>query len=97
MLGSVATFIKLYPTMKPHEYGFRAFMLIFCIIIVSGNRRRQSIGTAVSRFLLISIGGDVGLCVNIFIYPIRAGEDLHNLVVKKSCVAKSLEGMWCHL
>ncbi|KAJ4843152.1 hypothetical protein Tsubulata_018579 [Turnera subulata] len=82
-----------YPTMAPYEYGFRVFVLTYCILLVAGNRTREYTEAVIDRLVLIAVGACVCLIINTCICPIWAGEALHNLVAKNFMeVAASLEG-----
>lgn len=79
--------------MTPYEYGFRVFILTYCILMVAGNRTGAYTEAVVTRLVLIAVGAGVCFVVNVFIYPIWAGDALHSLVVKNfKDLAASLEG-----
>ncbi|XP_073131591.1 aluminum-activated malate transporter 4-like [Henckelia pumila] len=91
--GTTASYLKLYPTMAPYEYGYRVFVLTFCILMVAGNRTREYTEAILTRLVLIAVGACVCFIINICIYPIWSGDDLHRLVVNNfRDLANSLEG-----
>ncbi|EEF33248.1 conserved hypothetical protein [Ricinus communis] len=91
--GLFASHLKLYPTMKPYEYGFRVFVLTYCILMVAGNRTSESTERIVTRLVPIALGACVCLVVNVSVYIIWSGNVLHSLLVKQlKDVASSLEG-----
>ncbi|KAG2677137.1 hypothetical protein I3843_12G086800 [Carya illinoinensis] len=92
LIGTVTSFMKLWPSLVPYEYGFRVILFTFCLVIVSGYRMGNPIRTAMDRLYSIAIGGLVAVLVNVLILPIWAGEQLHKeLVDSFNAVADSLE------
>ncbi|XP_062074476.1 aluminum-activated malate transporter 9-like isoform X2 [Humulus lupulus] len=91
-VGAVTSFMKLWPSLVPYEYGFRVILFTYCLIIVSGYRMGNPIRTSMDRLYSIAIGGVVAVLVNVLVCPIWAGEQLHKEIVKNfNSVADSLE------
>ncbi|EEF51274.1 aluminum-activated malate transporter 9 [Ricinus communis] len=92
LIGAITSFMKLWPSLVPYEYGFRVILFTYCLIIVSGYRMGNPIRTAMDRLYSIAIGGFVAVLVNVLVFPIWAGEQLHKeLVSSFNSVADSLE------
>ncbi|KAI9174802.1 hypothetical protein LWI28_022869 [Acer negundo] len=91
-IGAVTSFMKLWPSLVPYEYGFRVILFTYCLIIVSGYRMGNPLRTAMDRMYSIAIGGFVAVLVNVLVFPIWAGEQLQKELVKNfNSVADSLE------
>ncbi|KAF9685880.1 hypothetical protein SADUNF_Sadunf03G0100600 [Salix dunnii] len=89
---AIASFMKLWPSLVPYEYGFRVILFTYCVIIVAGYRMGNPIRTAMDRLYSIAIGGFVAVLVNVLVFPIWAGEQLHEELVNSfNVVADSLE------
>ncbi|KAK6935460.1 Aluminum-activated malate transporter [Dillenia turbinata] len=92
LVGAITSLMKLWPSLVPYEYGFRVILFTYCLIIVSGYRMGNPMRTAMDRLYSIAIGGFVAVLVNVLIFPIWAGEQLHKeLVDSFFSVANSLE------
>ena len=74
-----------------YDYGLMVFILTFCLISVSGYRDDEVLDMAYQRVSTILIGGFTAMLVCIFICPVWAGHDLHNLV------ANNIEQLACFL
>ncbi|KAL3498934.1 hypothetical protein ACH5RR_041666 [Cinchona calisaya] len=92
LIGTITSFMKLWPSLAAYEYGFRVILFTYCLIIVSGYRMGNPIRTSMDRLYSIAIGGIVAVLVNVLIFPIWAGEQLHQeLVTNFKSVADALE------
>lgn len=86
--------MKLLPSFVPYEAGFRVIIFTYGLIIVSGYRLGNPIRTALDRLYSIAIGGIIAVAVNVFIFPIWAGDQLHKELVNNfNSVADALEGI----
>ncbi|XP_031272856.1 aluminum-activated malate transporter 9-like isoform X2 [Pistacia vera] len=91
-VGVITSFMKQWPSLMPYEYGFRVILFTYCLIIVSGYRMGNPMRTSMDRLYSIAIGGVVAVLVNVLVFPIWAGEQLHKELVNNfNSVADSLE------
>ncbi|CAI0414753.1 unnamed protein product [Linum tenue] len=92
IIGALTSFMKLWPSLVPYDYGFRIMLVTYCLVIAYGYRLRNPIQTALERLYCIAIGAVVAVAVNVLVFPIWAGEQLHReLVGSFNSVADSLE------
>ncbi|KAK8661157.1 hypothetical protein V6N13_052056 [Hibiscus sabdariffa] len=83
ILATTVSFLRFFPRMKArYDYGLLIFILTFCMISVSGYRDEKVLEMAHKRVSTILIGGFTALFVCVFIFPVWAGDDLHNLAAK---------------
>ncbi|MED6106171.1 hypothetical protein PIB30_002622 [Stylosanthes scabra] len=81
ILAAGATFMRFFPRIKArYDYGVVIFILTFSLVTVSGYRVTQLFQLAQQRLATILIGGATSMLVSIFVSPVWAGQDLHNLV-----------------
>ncbi|KAL2503116.1 Aluminum-activated malate transporter 8 [Forsythia ovata] len=80
LLATTSTFMRFFPSVKRrYDYGVLIFILTFSLVAVSGYRVNQIIQLAHQRLSTILIGAATCIVISIFICPVWAGQDLHNL------------------
>ncbi|PKA53938.1 Aluminum-activated malate transporter 1 [Apostasia shenzhenica] len=95
LLAAMATFSRFVPEIKArYDYGVTIFILTFSLVAVSGYRVDQLLQLAHQRLSTIAIGVATCLATSIFVFPVWAGEDLHDLVaLNLEKLANYLEGL----
>lgn len=89
------TYARFFPQIKAkYDYGIVMFLLTFCLVVVSGYRGSDNVDLALDRMLTVFMGCLVCVVVSVFICPVWAGEDLHNLIVNNfDDLAEAIEGL----
>ncbi|KAL7096481.1 hypothetical protein ACP275_10G082300 [Erythranthe tilingii] len=94
LLAAASTFTRFIPHIKrKYDYGVLIFILTFSLVTVSGYRVTQILQLAHQRLSTILMGGAMCIIISIFVCPVWAGQDLHNLVAANiEKLATFLEG-----
>lgn len=73
--------MRFFPKIKArYDYGMLIFILTFALVSVSGYRDDEVLELAQKRLCTVIIGGIVCFTVSIVVWPVWAGEGLHDLV-----------------
>ncbi|KAJ0758743.1 putative aluminum-activated malate transporter [Helianthus annuus] len=94
ILAAAATFSRFIPSVKARfDYGVMVFILTFSFVSVSGYRVEKLLELARNRVSTIAIGTSICIFTSMLVYPVWAGNELHNLVYKNlERLADSLDG-----
>lgn len=82
VLGVASTYSRFFPVIKQrYDYGVVIFILTFNLIAISGYRIENLFEMAHQRIATILIGCALCFLINVFPFPIWAGDDLHNSII----------------
>lgn len=81
--ASVATYSRFMPTMKARfDYGVTIFILTYTLVAVGGYRVDEVVFMAQQRLTTVAIGAVICFAVCAFIFPVWAGQELHDQVAR---------------
>ncbi|MBA0767533.1 hypothetical protein Gotri_016406 [Gossypium trilobum] len=79
--AAVSTFVRFCPQIKArYDYGLLIFILTFSLISISGFRDDEVLELVHKRLLTVLIGGSTCVIISVLVFPVWAGQDLHNLI-----------------
>ncbi|XAR69828.1 hypothetical protein NMG60_11001553 [Bertholletia excelsa] len=81
VITAVATFIRFLPSIKRrYDYGVLIFLLTFNMVSMAGYNVDEIMKTAHQRLSTVVAGAAICIMVSVLVFPVWAGEALHNLV-----------------
>ncbi|MCL7035224.1 hypothetical protein MKW94_005365, partial [Papaver nudicaule] len=81
VFAAASSFSRFFPMIKArYDYGVLIFILTFSLVSVSGYRVAKIVELAHQRLSTIIIGSSTCFVISIFVFPVWAGKDLHNLI-----------------
>ncbi|KAI7739497.1 hypothetical protein M8C21_009544, partial [Ambrosia artemisiifolia] len=95
--GVVAQYCRMIPSIKRKcDYGIMIYILTFNLVAVSGLRADRIWELARLRLIAIAMGVAIVIITNLLIYPMWAGDELHNLTSSKfnklaCCIEECME------
>ncbi|GLT90124.1 hypothetical protein SLE2022_080740 [Rubroshorea leprosula] len=93
ILVAGATFTRFFPRIKArYDYGCMIFIMTVSLVGVAGSKEGY-FEVAIVRLETVLMGGAACAIISVFIFPVWAGEELHNSTVSNlEKLAKYLEG-----
>ena len=98
--GAASTYSRFFPMIKQrYDYGVVIFNLTFNLIAISGYRVENLSKMARQRISTIVIGCALCFVINVAVFPIWAGDDFHNSIIRNlEGLAGSLQGkLWLEI
>lgn len=94
IFGAAVTYFRFVPSVKSKfDYGMVIFLITFNMIAISAYRSDNIATVAYERLITILIGCGICLLVSLIIFPVWAGEDLHQMLLANlQCLIASFQG-----